>query len=249
MISVQQMSWILPAHNEAETLPKTIQRIQEFALQTSHQNPIQHHVIIVENGSTDKTWQTAEKLTSASTKGLSIHSLKSTEKGMGYAYALGIRHAAHLNSNPSHWIVLSAADLPFGFTDYESFFLKITETQDPCLVIGSKRHPQSIISRSFGRTLMSHVFSGLRYLALASRVRDSQGTLFLQAHRALRLMERTQARDFFFSTELIFRAEQEFLPVHEVPITLEPELRKSTVHPFRDSWRMARQVFRLWQKS
>jgi dolichyl-phosphate beta-glucosyltransferase len=243
-MKLSTLTWILPAHNEAATLPDIVGRLSEECASRATQLP-RARVLIVENGSTDATWQTAKNLEVKSRAGFEVMALRSPDKGIGYAYALGMREAARLDSTDGHWLVASAADLPFGMTDVDRFLPAIAAANQETLLIGSKRHPASQVERTWKRELMTLFFFLLRRILLRSRVRDSQGTLCLAAPLAPVLLSQTQARDFFFSTELIYRAERRGTTVIEVPITLEPEVRKTSVHAVRDGLRMLGQIFKL----
>ena len=202
-------------------------------------------VFIIENGSSDMTWDVARSLEKRSRPGFEVFATQSPNKGIGFAYALGIRKAADLDSSEDHWILASAADLPFGMSDIDGFLPRLAEEHSVCMMIGSKRHPRSQVARSLKRQIMTMFFYLLRRIVLGSHVRDSQGTFCLPAPTAAFLLDETQARDFFFSTEFIYRAERRRFKVIESPIVLEPELRGTTVNAVRDGLRMLSQILKL----
>jgi hypothetical protein len=63
---------------------------------------------------------------------------------------------------------------------------------------------------------------------------------------AQRIIPSVKADDFFFSTELLLRAEREKAVIVEVPVRLSADKRKSRVSVLRDGTSMLYQLFRLW---
>ena len=244
MNALSSITWILPAHNEAQTLPRIIARLDQECQRRASEIPLAR-AIIVENGSSDSTWDTARTLEKQSRKGFQVLAVQSPDKGIGHAYALGIKHAVEIDTSEGHWVLASAADLPFGMSDVDQFLQVLKSQPSVSVLIGSKRHPQSQVVRTFKRTVMTMFFYLLRRILLGSHVRDSQGTFCLPASLADFILDQTRSRDFFFSTEFIYRAERRHLPVIEVPIVLEPEMRGTTVHALRDGLRMLLQILKL----
>jgi hypothetical protein len=92
---------------------------------------------------------------------------------------------------------------------------------------------------------MTWGFGALRRALLGLTVGDTQGTFFVRGDAIKNLLDKTKARDFFFTTEFCYHALQAQHALIEVPIVLEPELRPSTVRPIRDSLRMIKGLLRI----
>jgi len=92
---------------------------------------------------------------------------------------------------------------------------------------------------------MSYFFYLLRRLLLGMITVDSQGSIFISAKTAADLACKVKSRNYFFSTELLFYAEQKQIKINEMPITLRVEIRPSTVRPLKDSWKMFNQILNL----
>ena len=156
---------------------------------------------------------------------------------MGSGYKLGI------GESNSKYIILSADDLPFGFTDIEAF---LALNDPPKVVIGSKYHPRSELhGYSLKRRLMSKILLFMRYLILGQKKPlDSQGSLIVEKNLAKMIADRCLSDDYLFSLEFITYAIQQNETVLEVPIVLcyDQLGHKSTVRPFRDGmvffWRL-----------
>lgn len=224
-----RLSFVVPAHNEAETLPLTIPVLAERLARHPGSE-----IIVVENGSSDDTYAVALAISQASPFGVPVRAERSAP-GIGAAYRRGIEVA----DNPV--VVCSAADLPFGFTDLDGYL----EGGCPTLAIGSKAHRRSVVRRSLLRSLMSFAFLMLRRVLLGLRVGDPQGTFLMHTGVARDLAGRCQEDGFAFTTELTALASVDGIDPIELPIVLEPERRASTVRPLRDGRRMVAALLRI----
>lgn len=199
-----QITFVVPAHNSEPVLESTWHALRERL-------PADAEVVAVENGSTDETWQILQEI--AADRGPDDPELQilRSEKGLGNALRTGIL------ASSGERLVLTADDLPFGFSDLSSY----EKLQSPSpVVVGSKAHPDSVVPRGTGRGIMSAGFRGLRRMLLSSRTGDSQGTLLVDADFARKFAEVSQESGYLWSTELIYAAECAGLPVQEVPVVL-----------------------------
>ena len=143
------LSIVVPAHNSGPRLRETLQQL----VRELDRDDVE--VIIVENGSSDDTWEIAEELAPGSW-GFPVRIFRS-EVGLGAAYLKGASEAR------GEVVLLTADDLPFGVTDIRSW----ESVGDPsALVIGSKAHPGSVVPRSKLRAVMSWGYRFLRRVIL-----------------------------------------------------------------------------------
>lgn len=86
--SLKLFSVVIPARDEAESLPATVEHLHlEFSL-----NHIPHEIVVVDDGSTDGTWEVLQKL---KTKISELHPLKNDgEHGFGRAITYGLRNCS-----------------------------------------------------------------------------------------------------------------------------------------------------------
>ena len=225
-----RFSYVLPVHNQERVIESSVQRL----LSRLHAFP-GSEVILVENGSTDASAALCARLAGSSADdGVAVR-LTQSETGMGNALRRGIAVAG------GDILVLSAADLPFGFTDLDAL---LAAEPRPRLAIGSKAHRRSRTRIPVMRRTMSEAFRLLRFAVLGLRVRDSQGTILIDAQLAREIAPHLRCGDFLISTEIVaWGARFGATPV-ELPITYVAT-SGSTVSPVRDSVRMARGLFSL----
>jgi glycosyltransferase involved in cell wall biosynthesis len=236
--------YILPVHNEALVLRANVARAQAYLAD------VEGSVILaVENGSRDASWEIATQLAAESEQGadVRVYAFRERAPGIGFAYHRGLAEALKLfGPSSSVWAVLTGADLPFGFTDAEAARpLFASPPSAPAILIGSKAHPASRVKSPLRRRWMTRAYRVARRVAVGMRVGDSQGSVFLRLDLAAQLSPLVRARGFFYSTELCFRAERVGHSIVELPVTADPVLRASSVHPIRDGLGMARALLRL----
>lgn len=224
-----ELSVVIPVYNGERVLAATISQLTHY-LTSGHSE-----IIIVENGSSDRTLEVANEC-AVDNDNLTFRVLQS-EQGMGNALRCGIQ-----SSTGTH-VLLTADDLPFGVDDLEQFSLL---TERPTLVIGSKAHRDSVTPRGFQRALSTMGFRALRQLVLNSKIGDSQGTLIAQGDWLRQMLYLFDDPGFLFSTQVVFAAEQQNLQVIEVPVRLAPDdMPAETTIKMSDIAKMAKGILSL----
>ena len=161
--------------------------------------------------------------------------LHTDAKGIGAGYRLGIKHATE------PYVVLSASDLPFGFTDVDAF-------RGHRLAIGSKAHPRTQLpGYGFVRRAATRTFWLVRRAILGkSTPKDSQGTILIETALAKRVVDRVEADDYFFSLELVTLCiREEGVNAVELPVRYVPTGDASSVNLVSDTIEMVRKTWRL----
>lgn len=162
--------------------------------------------------------------------------LHTDRKGIGAGYKLGIQSAT------CDYVILSASDLPFGWTDLDSFKKSPSD-----FTIGSKAHPESKIEGITPvRKLMSFCFLQLRRGVLGRLTpKDSQGSLIIQTSLARELARKSQFDNYMCSLELATLQIKSGGRVHEVAVTLENNKGESSVSIRKDSVQMFKDLLKL----
>jgi glycosyltransferase involved in cell wall biosynthesis len=216
-----RVSVVIGAHNEERILSGTVRAV--VARLERHPGS---EIIVVENGSTDGTLAIAQELAArCATPDVAVVITRSG-KGLGRALRAGIALAR------GDVLLLTAADLPFGFTDLDA---ALALRPRPPLVLGSKAHPASTVEAKFGRRLMSSSARVLRRALLAVNVGDSQGSVFIDRELAERLLPDLVSDGYLMTTELVTRATYAGYSPVEVPIRYTNPRADSKVRPVRDS--------------
>jgi len=230
MIAAPRLSYVLPVHNQERVLPRTMAEL-ECRLRDCPGS----EVLLIENGSTDASAAVSIALAHQfSRPGLAVR-VATSARGLGHALRRGMELAR------GDVIVLTAADLPFGFTDLDAL---LASNPRPSIAIGSKAHAESRTEVALLRRVMSETFRWLRLVILGLRVGDSQGTILIDARLAARVLPHLRCGDFLISTEIVSWAAAAGEQPVELPVVYTAA-GSSTVSPLRDSLRMLMGLFAL----
>lgn len=200
-----RLSVVMPAYNEAATLEESVREVVH-GLEIAKRD---FEVIVVENGSTDRTLEVARRLAGEVPE---VVVVQLPEADYGRALRAGF--------------LAADGDLVFNF-DVDYFDLEfladaaimLEGTVDPpVVVVGSKRSRGAVDRRAPTRRFVTAVFSlALRGL-FRLKVSDTHGMKGLRREPLLPLVEACRFGSDIFDTELILRVERAGLPVDEIPV-------------------------------
>jgi GT2 family glycosyltransferase len=216
------ISLIIPFHNDFERIEETINHL----ILGLKKYPILE-VIFSYNGINPLD----KKIISSIEKSNSKFKVCETScVGIGAGYKKGILEAK------GEWILLSASDLPFRFTDLENFLRRINSNEE-AIYLGSKLHSDSKIERnSFLRTILTYGFFIFRRLLFGAQTpKDCQGTIFLKSTLAKEIITKIPDDDFVFSFKLSQIGLLKKYKVIEVPVELIKSKDISSVNPIKTS--------------
>jgi len=247
-MTLPRLRYVVPVHNDAEVIATTVETLASELGRRPPKTGI-HEIALVENGSSDASWEAASRLV-GERHGVRVQAFQERSAGLGYALARGVREFLAREEDPSSvWIVLTASDLPFGFSDLNAFERWREANPNGRIAIGSKAHRDSVVPTSPLRATMTLMFRAARFALVGMRTGDSQGTFLVRGDLAREHHEKIVARDYFWTTELVYFSERAHEPIAELPVRTVPELRPSTVRPFKDGMRMFRALLELRARS
>ncbi len=222
-MSEPSVSYVLPVHNQIADLRRTVRLL---VARLGHLPGSE--IILVENGSTDGSGPLCLTLAAAFAGEEVAVRVTTSAKGLGFAWRRGIAIAR------GDTLVLTSADLPFGFTDLDGY---LGLSPRPQLVMGSKTHRDSQIETPVVRRAMSAGFGVLRSALIGLDV-DTQGSVLIQRSLADGLLPRLRAGDYLIGAEINLWAVHAGVAPVEVPVVYTAS-GHSTVSPVRDSVSMA----------
>jgi len=234
------ISYCIPIHNEASTLTESLRYIQENL--SSIMGEENYEIIFVENGSKDDTEGIIKKLRSSTdTISKNVRYLYIQQKGYGAAAKTGILEAS------SELVCLTAIDIPFGFDDLKQA-LPLLNGYD--VVFGSKAHKKSIINYPLKRKLASYIYRFLVRLLFNLKVKDPQGTIFFRKSAALPILDKCDASNAFFTTQLAIYCNKAKLKMTEIPVVLPVNRlkRESQYSVVRDGSDMLKSILNEYKK-
>jgi cellulose synthase/poly-beta-1,6-N-acetylglucosamine synthase-like glycosyltransferase len=218
LLGGRPLSVILPARNLAPVLRENVRRVQAaFGAQV----PVE--IIVVDDGSTDHTRQELERLC----REFSNLKAVSLPQNMGKGYAL---KRGFLASSGAFILFLDAdLDLP---PEQASKLFEVMAQARADVVIGSKRHPDSVLTYPWHRRLISTVYYALVKLLIGLPVRDTQTGIKLFRREALEwALPRMLVKRFAFDLELLAIVHEKGFRIAESPVTLRFQGRWGCVQP------------------
>jgi glycosyltransferase involved in cell wall biosynthesis len=218
------LSIVIPAHNEERRLPVTLEQVFRFLATQSYAA----EVLVVENGSSDRTLQVAEGF---SRQNDCLRVLQNQARGKGLAVQRGMLAAR------GEYRFMCDADLSMPIEEINRFLPPILDAFD--IAIGSREAPGSVrYNEPAYRHLGGRAINlAIRWLALPG-LHDSQcGFKCFRAAMAEDLFRRQTLPGWSFDIELLYIARMRGYRVVEVPIDwyFNPESKLSVV---KDAIRM-----------
>lgn len=123
-----------------------------------------------------------------------------------------------LLQSKSDIMIFMDIDLATDIKDIRKLIEPIENGSDMC--IGSRYHPESVVTRSFKRKFISRTYNRLfARIVLGSKVSDLQcGFKSLSRKVVDQVIPLVRSRDWFFDTELLFYAQKFKYKISEVPV-------------------------------
>jgi hypothetical protein len=222
-MSEPSVTYVIPVHNQMAELRRTVRLLLERLAHLPGSE-----IVLVENGSTDGSGPLCLSLAASfGSEEVGVR-VTTSAKGLGFAWRRGMALAM------GDTLILTAADLPFGFTDLDGY---LGLSPRPPLVMGSKTHHGSQIETPLVRRAMSAGFGLLRAGLIGLDI-DTQGSVLIDRSLAQALLPRLRCGDYLIGAEINLWAVHEGVTPVEVPVVYTASGR-STVSPLRDSVAMA----------
>jgi glycosyltransferase involved in cell wall biosynthesis len=223
---------VVPVYNEAPQLAERITALRSFLDESF---PFRALVTIVDNASTDDTYEVAAGL-AAGLRGVAV--VRLSRKGRGYALR-------------SAWSTSLAPVVAYMDVDLSTSLSALLPLVAPLLsghrdvAIGSRLARGAHVVRGPKRELISRSYNLLLRLTLRGRFSDAQcGFKALRRDAAEKLLPLVEDNEWFFDTELLVTAERLGLRIGEVPVDWvdDPDSRVDIVTTATDDlrgvWRM-----------
>ncbi|EFO27840.2 hypothetical protein LOAG_00653 [Loa loa] len=251
------LSVIIPAMNEQERLPIMLNECLPYLEDRQAENDsFSYEIIVVDDGSTDRTANTAYQYTEKYEGKIRVLKLKKN-LGKGGAVRRGVLCAR------GSLILFADADGATKFADFQHVEKEllgcisdgcISEIKAnvnwiiPVIAIGSRSHMEqkSIATRSLARTFLMIGFHLIVYIFTVRTVRDTQCGFKLFTRGAVsKLFPLLHVERWAFDVELLFLAEQFNIPICEVPVTWH-EVDGSKIVPIISWIEMGRDLILIW---
>lgn len=215
-----ELSVIVPAYNEEERLPMMMDEALEYLEERKKKlKSFTYEVIVVDDGSKDKTTQTAQsycnKYGSDKIRVLTL----AKNRGKGGAIRLGMFSAR------GRYLLFADADGASKFSDFTKLENEMKnmkkDSSNRAVVCGSRAHleEESIAQRSFFRTILMKGFHFVVWFLCVRGIKDTQcGFKLLTREAAVVLFSNLHVERWAFDVDMLFLAQYFNIPVGEVAI-------------------------------
>ena len=201
------LSVVIPAHNAAKFLRSTLYLIQR-ELEPSGKS---YEILIIENGSSDATLEVAKEL---SKKFPNVHWYSLPTPGKGRAISKGIQQSK------GEYICFCDADLEISPEHIKDLISALEDGYQIAIV--SKRHPQSVTTSPFRRTILSHGYNLLVRLLFRTGIYSHQdGLKAFKRDAVVPLLPFITDGGWFWDTEMIVLSRWAGSKIKEVPISCD----------------------------
>jgi len=226
-----ELSIVVPAYNEAQRLPSAIDRLTGYL----DARPTSAEVLIVENGSVDRTPEIAD---AAGCRDRRFRVLHVSERGKGLAVRTGML------ASVGQVAVFCDVDFSMPVGEISSLYDAVVAGAD--IAIASRELKTSRrVGEPSHRHLMGRVFNWLVQVLAVRGLSDTQcGFKAFRQDVAHELFARSLIDGWAFDVEVLFLAQRRGYIIDEVPITwyYDPSSR---VQPFRDTMAMLHELVQI----
>ncbi|MFC2145217.1 dolichyl-phosphate beta-glucosyltransferase [Actinomycetota bacterium] len=230
------ISVIIPAYNEEKTIVGTIKETIEVLNKIRGLN---YELIIVDDGSIDKTSAVVNKLRNRSVNNIKLESYF-PNKGKGFALKKGALVAR------GDYILFMDADLEI-HPDHLLTFLNLLKQSGADAVIGSKTARDSMVTVPLKRRIISSGYYFLLKLLFRLPVTDTQTGFKLFKNQALKeSIQKTFIDGYSFDLELLVIMNIHNYKIIESPVKVD-ELRPRRINLI-DSLPMLKDTFAVFKK-
>ena len=234
-MSTPYLSIVIPAHNEESRLPRSLAEIDSFLARQEYCA----EVIIVENGSHDRTFEIASEHARANSY-ITVLQSPDNLRGKGLAVKHGMLAAT------GDWRFICDADLSMRIDELDSFLPPAATGFD--IIIASREAPGAIrIDEPEYRHMMGRINNFIIKMAAIREFEDTQcGFKMFRGPVAEDLFTVQRMNGIGFDVELLFIAMKRGYKIKEVPISwyYDPY---STMRLFDDSVKMLREIWQIRQ--
>ncbi|MGQ9490479.1 MAG: dolichyl-phosphate beta-glucosyltransferase [Anaerolineae bacterium] len=224
------LSIIIPAYNEEKRLPRSLDKIVAFVQQQLE--PME--VLIVENGSTDRTTEIAEAYAARYPFIRVLHS----PKGKGAAVRAGMM------AGRGRYLFMCDSDLSMPIEEVRKFLPPVLNDYEVAIAsregLGAHRYGEPVY-----RHIMGRVFNLIIRVLAVPGLQDTQcGFKSFRREVAREIFALLTMDGWAFDVEALFIALRRGYKVIPVPINWYFDA-DSRVRPLHDTWRMVRDVLKV----
>jgi glycosyltransferase involved in cell wall biosynthesis len=221
-----EISIVFPCFNEEEAIAACLQQVKTVI----NTKKISAEVIVVDNNSTDRSVEIAEKQKKFFPE---LKIIYEKERGYGSAYQKGLSEAK------GKYLIMSDVDRTYDLKEIDKFIEKLREGYE--FVIGNrfdggmKKNSMTFLHKYVGNPILSFLVR----LFFHTNIRDTHcGMRAIRKDTYEKLNLKTTGMEF--ASEMVISAVKEKLKISQIPISYSPRIGASKLKSFTDGWRHLR---------
>lgn len=232
MVKIPMLSVFFPAYNEEANLKNTVLSARKVLPEIADK----WEIIIVNDGSTDKTGEIASELTEEDNRiRLINHSVNS-------GYGASLRSGFYSAKYP--WIAFTDSDGQFDFSEITSFIDKQRETAADLVIGYYKKRRVSLV-----KIITSRVWEAVVFVLFGLKVKDIDCGFKLISKKVIDAIPKLESeRGAFISSELLIKARKANFKIVEIPVTHFPATRVGTGRKLNVIVKSFVDLAKLWKK-
>ena len=202
MEKLKEVSAFFPAYEEEANIEKTVLCAEKTLKQVADK----YEILVIDDGSKDKTGEIVKKLATRNNK-IKLITHKEN-KGYGHSLRSGFKNAKY------KWITFTDSDGQFDFSEFPNFILAQRKANAD-LVVGYYKKRQV----SFTRKLNTFFWQFIIRILFGLNVKDIDCGFKLIRKKVIDSIELTAGRGAFISTEFLVKAKAKNFKIIEIPVT------------------------------
>jgi glycosyltransferase involved in cell wall biosynthesis len=215
-----QLSFVIPAYNEAAFIEDTLGALDSVV--QNGKSP--YEIVVVDDGSKDETFSKAMKYAKRNGHVKVIRYIKNA--GKGHAVKTGFM------GTTGEIVIFTDGDKEI---DLNSTSKYVEALQNGDIVIGTKWHPESVVSMPMTRKILSHSFNVIVRVLTGANLKDTQvGFKVMKRSAVDKIFPRLAVKRYAFDVELLAVAHLYGLEIVEMPIKIKIDASFKA----KDVWRM-----------
>jgi glycosyltransferase involved in cell wall biosynthesis len=206
IMSQVELSFVIPAYNEEDSIEDALGTLDGVV----KDKRLPYEIVVVDDGSKDKTLSRA--ITYASRNGhVKVISYTQNE-GKGYAVRAGFMQTK------GDVVVFADSDMDIDLGTVSKY---VDALEHGDIVIASKWHPDSVVSMTLTRRILSHGFNVLVRILTGAKLKDTQvGLKVMKRSAFVNIFPRLCVKRYAFDVELLAVASLYSLRIVQMPVQL-----------------------------
>jgi dolichyl-phosphate beta-glucosyltransferase len=218
---VTTLSIVIPAYNEEARLPALLDALDREAASAAASAGMElAEVLVVDDGSTDRTAAILEAAVAGNPKLVPVHDYD-RNRGKGAAFAAGVKRAH------GDYLLLADVDLSTPLTELPKLAGAIEAGNE--IAVGSRAVPGAVVERGpLHRKVLGGSFNAVVRVLTGLGLHDTQnGFKLFRTDVVKRLVADQTTPGFAFDVEILMRADRAGVKTAEVPIIYQHDARSS----------------------